>query len=174
MEDRRASSGSRLLSILFHIVADGVAISLIFLISLGVHELGKLVGPDQVTFLALWDRIERIAVMACITLFSVKVLAEISIEIYVSTKKSLSNASLRAKQFRWATANEVFSYIVGVVGFAVVYSLVHRADSVEDVAAKLMIYAAVLILFGEILYMVTSTVRDRVLPEVGAVAQIQL
>ena|SRR5258706_618328 len=171
MEDLRVPSGSRLRLAFFHIVADGVVIALIFLTSLGTHEISKLLTSNWT--IALSDRIERWVVMACVTLFSVKVLAEISIEIYASLKKGLSTARLRAKQFRWTAANEAFSYIVGIFGFAVVYALVHRADLVENLAAKWMIYIAALVLFSEILYMVTATVKDRALPEARALAEMR-
>ncbi len=162
MSDRESSSKQIFKSTIMHLFMDGLVAIAASLCVFGVDEVVKRL-PVSDWLVVLTGHIERVVFMAVITVFSLKALAEISLEIYGSIKKGLSVAWLHTKRFKWTAASEVFSYAVGIFGFAFIYGLIHRADLVENVLAKMMIYIAAFLLFCEVAYALADAVKDRVL-----------
>ena len=161
MSDRKPSIESAFRSTLLHIVADAIAITTLLLGFYFFHEIvNRLVSSDWLV--AHTSQIEKVMMMACTTLFSLKVVAEISLEAYRTIGKGLSSAWSQTKRFKWVATSEAFSYLVGIFGFAVVYLLIHQAAGVDNVTAKAMIYVAAFVLSCEIAYMAAATVKDRV------------
>lgn len=91
--------------------------------------------------------------MALATTFCLSAGADIAVKVLHWVKKI---------QFRWIARKEAFSYIFGVIGFSVVYALMHRALEASFWLPKLLIYTGGFILAIEIIYVLTRTFKRRV------------